>query len=102
MSLLNEKHTLFLAVGPLCWGRGKTQKQAVKNCREHLSRLDADQIPDDHIAVRVYLTDEHTTIDCMGCIEWKESSGTPVMVGQYNKVGRELPIAQRVPEKKSA
>lgn len=33
-----ETHSLYLAIGPFAWGRSTDRKEAVANCRKHLSR----------------------------------------------------------------
>lgn len=58
----------FLAVGPYCWGKGKTREEAVKNAKQNWSRTYTGiaRPTDKHFSI--YTSEGEFTVDGIGGI----------------------------------
>ena len=68
--------TLYLAVGPHCWGRGETPQQAIARCRVNypaslMKRIKGTNKPMP-MSYNLYKGPEDLYVDEMGSVRWKE------------------------------
>ena len=63
----------FIAVGPQCWGRGKTKSEAVNRAKESLSRVGKCDF-------KVYRCTKDTTIDMLGRFRLEVEAADPEFV----------------------
>lgn len=80
-----KKQKFFFAVGPFCWGRGKTQEEAVANVKREWSRSMSGNFKAAKLAI--YETeDEDAYIDPMDGTLWASRGSTRQI--QKSSLGR--------------
>lgn len=72
----------FLAVGPNCWGRGKTEKEALQYAKKNLPRLCTPR--KDVACYRVYRVGPGSYVDDIdGSIIYPQAGPKPEHLGDY-------------------
>jgi hypothetical protein len=77
--------TTYLVIGDQCWGRGKTEAEAIKVCRENSGQRGKFK------TYITYLTTSGTRVDEMGYLCRPENDPQPIVIRMV-KGGVELPI----------
>ena len=73
-------HTHFLAVGPHCWGRAETIKEAIKVARSQAGRSAK--------LFHLYSCPDGTSVDQMGYLRFDANAPEPVHLGAFDRTGR--------------
>lgn len=76
----------FLVVGPFCFGKAGTEKEAIANCKKHAPNREMK-------TYCVYLVPPDAGVDGMGRISWKDGT-QPIIMLKKVKDGKETEITE--------
>jgi hypothetical protein len=78
----------FLVIGPFCFGKADTEKQAIANAKKNAPSSEK------FGNYSVYLVPPDTGVDGLGRIIWKEGTANPIILYKKMKDGKEQPITE--------
>ena len=77
----------FLVIGPFCFGKAGTEKQAIANCKKNAPNRELK-------TYAVYLVPPDAGVDGMGRISW-ENGKEPIILLKKVKDGKETEITDK-------
>lgn len=79
---------VYIAVGPMCWGKGNSERKAVRNCLKNWITY----IPKtDKQVIAVYLCSKDTYVNELGGLSYPQVDEKPVI---KNRCGAQIPASK--------
>lgn len=82
---------VFLVIGPYCFGKAKTEKEAIKNARENAPQRELKN--GKLVTYAVYLVPPDAGVDGLGRITWDDGKRSIILIRKV-KDGKETEIGE--------